>query len=594
LYFIAVKNQELRQEIEDTLREQSHDFCSIDFDKNRTNEHISRCFTAPESTLIMEWPYPGKPVSESKRILRLLCQRLPTYLIELKPDGSLDGLSTTDAINQCTRIGSSDALRAALQTVPFPVRPVDKVDISYFHQTLAEENSLSIISLQVKNFYQIEQHYDREVVEVAKKSFRKTLQTMWSQPAGFRRGDRLVTIDGRPDCYYLILRNSKKENRIHSPGNTESIADRIYATVERTYIQKLSKDCAEQGFKYVGQVFVPEIEVGFGSAVHNPVVNSNETVKRVLETTHRNAAVNLQRTLEREREFFHMIFQNPTTLYPHIQGVFHCNENSQAQLIGFESLIRFDLQRLIQILPDLNQSLINMKIISPEFLFKKAKALGLEQELDQLCLRRAFEECSDIKLPLFLNVLPANLRHFDTLMKHLPNPPKHGIILEVSENAAITNLEKIQSIRKKLTGKGVRLAADDFGKAHSGLERIMALSPDIIKLDRELIREIDKHDLKKIYLEGLINAAHKCDTKVLAEGVETKAELSVLQGLGIDFYQGYLFHRPASLISVKQKFPYAFEDKTSSKGVTEQIADENDQSNSEENIKHFTKTSKAS
>ncbi len=559
MYFIAVESEELKGQIEDILRDQGQDFSFLAFSKEQANESISRCFTAPESTLVMQWPYPGKSVSESKRLLRLFCQRLPTYLIELQPDGSLDGLSSSDAINQCTRIGSIESLNSALQTVPFPVRPVDTVDISYFEQTLAEENSLSIISLEVKNLYQIEQHYDKDVLEIARKTFRQTLQTMWSQPSGFRRGDRLVTIDGKPDCYYLLLRNSKKENRIHAPGNTESMADRIFATVERNYIQKLAKDCSEEGVQGITQAFVPEIQVGFGSAVHNPVVSPTETVKRVIETTHANAAVNLQRTLDREREFFHMIFQNPTILYPHLQGVFSCNIDGQAQLMGFESLIRFDLQRLIQILPNLNRSLINMKIISPEFLFKKAKLLGLDQELDQLCLKRAFEECSHVTLPLFLNVLPANLRHFDKLMKYLPNPPKHGIILEVSENSAITNLDKIQAIRKKLKGKGVRLAADDFGKAHSGFDRIMLLSPDIIKLDRELIREIDKHNHKRIYLEGLISSAHQCETKVLAEGVETKAELEVLQELGIDFYQGYLFHRPASLKAVESKFNYAFQ-----------------------------------
>ena len=558
MYFVAVENEELRNEIEESLRDLGQKYSVLLFDKENANESIARCFTAPESTLVFEWPYPGQAVSESKRLLRLLCQRLPTYLIERKVDGSLDGLSSSDAIHQCTRVANAQELASAMQTVPFPVRPVDTVEPGYFEQALAEQNSLSIISLEVKNLYQVEQHFDNDALQIAKKSFCKVLQTMWSPPTGFRRGDRLVTIEGKPDCYYLILRNNKKENRIHAPGNTESMADRIYATVERTYLQKLGKDAAEAGVRGITQVFVPEIEVGFGSAIHNPVVSPNETVKRVLETAHKSASINHQRTLEREREFFHMIFQNPSILFPYLQGVFSCNEQGQAQLMGFESLIRFDLQQMIHILPNLNRSLINMKIISPEFLFKKAKTLGLDQELDQLCLKRAFEECSHVKLPLFLNILPANLRHFDKLMKYLPNPPQHGIVLEVSENSAITNLEKIQAIRKKLKGKGVRLAADDFGKAHSGFDRIMLLSPDIIKLDRELIREIDKHAHKKIYLEGLINAAHQCNTKILAEGVETKGELQILLDLGIDFYQGYLFHRPAALATVEEKFKYAF------------------------------------
>ncbi len=589
MYFLAVENEELREQVEAMFQSASKNFNSLQFHNGKANESISRCFTAPEATLVMEWPYPGKSMSASKRLLRLLCQRLPTYLLELKPDGSLEGLSSADAINQCTRISSIEELTSALQTVPFPAVPIDTVDIGYFEQTLADESSLSVISLEIKNLYQLEQQFDNEVLALAKKTFRQTLQSMWSQPSGFRRGDRLVKIDGKPDCYYLLLRNAKKENRIHAPGNTENMADRIYAVVERTFAQKLAKNCSKEGIQGITQAFVAEIEVGFGSAVHNPVVSPSEAVKRVMDTTHKNASINLQRTLDREREFFHMIFQNPTILYPHLQGVFSCNKDGQAQLMGFESLIRFDLQRLIQILPNLNRSLINMKIISPEFLFKKAKFLGLDQELDQLCLKRSFEECSDISLPLFLNVLPANLRHFDTLMKYLPNPPRHGIILEVSENSAITNLEKIQAIRKKLKGKGVRLAADDFGKAHSGFDRIMLLSPDIIKLDRELIRDINKHSHKKIYLQGLIQSAHLCNTKVLAEGVETKAELEVLQDLDIDFYQGYLFHRPASLAAVNAKFSYAF----NSNALTELVSEADDEKAQKEENTHTQKANKS-
>ena len=89
------------------------------------------------------------------------------------------------------------------------------------------------------------------------------------------------------------------------------------------------------------------------------------------------------------------------------------------------------------------------------------------------------------------------------------------------------------------------LAADDFGTGLNNLELIEFMSPDIVKLDREVISGIDHISEKQENVKNLVKIFHSKDIMVVAEGIEEKEEFEYLQGLGIDLYQGYFLARPA-------------------------------------------------
>jgi EAL domain-containing protein (putative c-di-GMP-specific phosphodiesterase class I) len=89
------------------------------------------------------------------------------------------------------------------------------------------------------------------------------------------------------------------------------------------------------------------------------------------------------------------------------------------------------------------------------------------------------------------------------------------------------------------------LAADDFGTGINNLELIEHMSPDIVKLDRELISGIDHISEKQENVKNLVEMFHSKEIKVVAEGVEEKEEFECLQDLGVDLYQGYYLARPA-------------------------------------------------
>lgn len=118
------------------------------------------------------------------------------------------------------------------------------------------------------------------------------------------------------------------------------------------------------------------------------------------------------------------------------------------------------------------------------------------------------------------------------------------ISIEVTETAAISNVQYTNEILKILREKGINILLDDFGKGYSSLSYLKEFPVDILKVDKSFIEAICTNKVNKIIMEALINLAKALKIKVVAEGVETKEQLEVLKDLGCDYYQGYLFSKP--------------------------------------------------
>ena len=99
----------------------------------------------------------------------------------------------------------------------------------------------------------------------------------------------------------------------------------------------------------------------------------------------------------------------------------------------------------------------------------------------------------------------------------------------------------------KLRSNGLRLAVDDAGAGYSGLQQIVQLKPDIIKLDISLTSGIERDVVRSCLAEALVGFAEQTNAKIVAEGIETEGELDALRRLGVPLGQGYLLGRPADL-----------------------------------------------
>lgn len=122
--------------------------------------------------------------------------------------------------------------------------------------------------------------------------------------------------------------------------------------------------------------------------------------------------------------------------------------------------------------------------------------------------------------------------------------PVEKIVFEVTEVERIEDTQHLINIIDCYRSLGFRTAIDDFGAGYAGLNLLTEYQPDYIKLDRQLIDNIDQQLAKQAIVRGIIQVCEELGVGILAEGIETKNEYVWLNEMGINFFQGYYFARP--------------------------------------------------
>ena len=213
---------------------------------------------------------------------------------------------------------------------------------------------------------------------------------------------------------------------------------------------------------------------------------------------------------------------------------------STGEIFGYEALSRFDLQR--------NES----DTVSTRDIFQTAYQSGQLWDLERLCRKKALEGARHIShgLKLFLNVSP-NVIHDNQFRSGFTNKylNKYGIsatdvVFELTEHMAIENMDSFKSVLNHYRRQGYETALDDVGAGESGLNTLLALNPTYLKLDMEIIRDIEKHHNKRSLVKAFVQFANTSNTILSAEGIETEKELAVLSELGVDYGQGFYLGRP--------------------------------------------------
>ncbi|TVV75072.1 EAL domain-containing protein [Sphingomonas solaris] len=123
--------------------------------------------------------------------------------------------------------------------------------------------------------------------------------------------------------------------------------------------------------------------------------------------------------------------------------------------------------------------------------------------------------------------------------------PTDRLIFEFTENEEMVDPAHVANIIATYQKMGFGTALDDFGAGHAGLNLLARFQPDIIKLDMELIRGVDSSLPRRLIVDGVTRMATALGVTVIAEGIETEAELDALRAIGVRYVQGYYFARPA-------------------------------------------------
>lgn len=171
---------------------------------------------------------------------------------------------------------------------------------------------------------------------------------------------------------------------------------------------------------------------------------------------------------------------------------------------------------------------------------------------DQVCRLKALAlgKRLGVTTRLAINFMPNALAHIDTCLRTTVRAARHynfpveRIVFEVAEGEKIADVAGVAGIVHECQQQGLRIALDDFGAGYSGLNLLIALHPDQIKLDMWLCRGIDQSRSRRAIVHGVMAACRDLGIDVVAEGVETPGELAALRDLGVRYFQGFLFARP--------------------------------------------------
>lgn len=194
-------------------------------------------------------------------------------------------------------------------------------------------------------------------------------------------------------------------------------------------------------------------------------------------------------------------------------------------------------------------------LVFPDQFIPLAEQSGQILELGNYVIRKSFEYLrtrfemglSPILLHINLSSLQLsdlNLVPFVKEMIHLYKVPGHYIGFEITETTLLTDLEHATKTLNELKELGICIAIDDFGTGFSSLGQLKNLPVDLIKIDRSFVMDLENDPDDKMIVEAIIAMAHKLDTQVIAEGIETPYQLKMLRDFKCDLGQGYLISRP--------------------------------------------------
>lgn len=184
----------------------------------------------------------------------------------------------------------------------------------------------------------------------------------------------------------------------------------------------------------------------------------------------------------------------------------------------------------------------------PAWFFAEASAvgLGLEAEIHAVRLALGYLERIPPDVRLNLNVSPETL-YSEAFFAAVADVPGHRLRIEVTEHDVVVDFAQMRAASARLEALGIGLAIDDVGMGWSGLNRILESAPRELKLDAAVIRGVDEDVVKQGLVHAFVAFGDRVDLEIVAEGIETQAELDMLRELGVRRGQGFHLGRPARL-----------------------------------------------
>jgi EAL domain-containing protein (putative c-di-GMP-specific phosphodiesterase class I) len=202
-------------------------------------------------------------------------------------------------------------------------------------------------------------------------------------------------------------------------------------------------------------------------------------------------------------------------------------------LVAYEALARFD----------------DPAFPTPAHAFAAAARAGIGAELELLAVQRALALLPELPEDIWLAVnLSAEALVVPAVQEALlAAAVGNWLGIEITEHTEVQDYTALTEATERLRTAGIHIAVDDAGAGYASFRHILKLRPSVIKLDLEIVRDIDSDPARQALTRSLVTFAAEADALLVAEGIETEAELTALRGLGVGYGQGFLLARPGSL-----------------------------------------------
>ena len=382
--------------------------------------------------------------------------------------------------------------------------------------------NLGVIYLQVGKFFGFEELFGWESYDRVLASVSDGLQddVGTSRLAPYVRAIRFSGADG-----FFVLYDLPPAGRGRSPVDLHEEAARLRAGVVRRLRQTLDGPTTD----------LVSILVSSLSAADNPRVRPSRHQVRTLQEAVKIVA---QRQTHERLELFNGLKSviGGKQLRPAFQPV---RRLADGGIMGYEALIRGPQGSTLE---------------PPTVLFAVAHENEMDVELETLCLETIFAGLPKAvgEKRLFVNASAMLLRHpvfLDERNLAAINRSHADVVVEISEKEMVRDYDAFREVLELVRRAHLKIAIDDAGSGYSGLETILQVKPDYIKVADSLVRHIHEDPIKREIIASLTAIGRRIGATLVAEGIEVEPERRTLVELGVEFGQGFLLGRPAFTVN---------------------------------------------
>ncbi len=322
-------------------------------------------------------------------------------------------------------------------------------------------------------------------------------------------------------------------------NESSEIAQRIDTTTSAFYtqIESFNKQSTKEYFIEVNSGCT-EVEKGFSTSLESLIkfANSDMYINRLKRGMGK--AVKEQESPREYYRAFEMLVDKNLFLY-HFQPIISARTG---EIFGYEALMRTDSSIGLNPL----EILAAAKEYGRLYDIERATLFNV---MDQFQNRR--EQFGDKKV--FINIIPGHFLNEQDMGELLS---RHGaymdrFVFELTEQESMPDSDLNKLRRFGGVNGATQIAVDDFGTGHSNIVNVLRYAPQVIKIDRFLVKDIHKSQNKQLFVRNVVEFAKMNGIQTLAEGVETSNELHQLIDLGIDLIQGYYTGRPQPELMTK-------------------------------------------